>query len=79
MPKLVLLGTISRRLSLFASNYSLTFMVLYRIMNIYKKLYGEKDGKVGMAMYSLANAKCARGNFVYTCVIFRTPARLFIC
>uniref|UniRef100_A0A0A0KN69 MalT-like TPR region domain-containing protein n=1 Tax=Cucumis sativus TaxID=3659 RepID=A0A0A0KN69_CUCSA len=24
-------------------------------------LYGEKNGKVGMAMYSLANAKCARG------------------
>lgn len=38
-------------------------MALFRIVDIYKKLYGEKDGKVGMAMYSLANAKCARGSF----------------
>ncbi|XP_010520962.1 PREDICTED: nephrocystin-3 [Tarenaya hassleriana] len=32
-----------------------------RILNIYTKKYGEKDGRVGMAMCSLANAKCARG------------------
>lgn len=32
-----------------------------RILNIYKKTYGEKDGRVGMAMCSLANAKCTKG------------------
>ncbi|KAG2310452.1 hypothetical protein Bca52824_022009 [Brassica carinata] len=31
-----------------------------RILNIYKKTYGEKDGRVGMAMCSLANAKCTK-------------------
>lgn len=33
-----------------------------RILNIYKKMYGEKDGRVGMAMCSLANAKCTKGD-----------------
>ncbi|PRQ60462.1 putative tetratricopeptide-like helical domain-containing protein [Rosa chinensis] len=32
-----------------------------RILNIYTKLYGEDDGRVGMAMSSLARAKCAMG------------------
>ncbi|KAK8599898.1 hypothetical protein V6N12_049766 [Hibiscus sabdariffa] len=33
-----------------------------RILNIYTKLYGENDGRVGLAMCSLAHAKCAKGN-----------------
>ncbi|KAK4571155.1 hypothetical protein RGQ29_029831 [Quercus rubra] len=33
-----------------------------RILNLYKKLYGENDGRVGMAMCSLAHVKCAKGN-----------------
>ncbi|KAK2992754.1 hypothetical protein RJ640_023267 [Escallonia rubra] len=32
-----------------------------RILNIYTKLYGANDGRVGMAMCSVANAKCAKG------------------
>ncbi|KAK0592901.1 hypothetical protein LWI29_027493 [Acer saccharum] len=33
-----------------------------RILEIYTKVYGENDGRVGMAMCSLAHAKCAKGN-----------------
>ncbi|BFG23534.1 hypothetical protein CerSpe_098080 [Prunus speciosa] len=33
-----------------------------RIFNIYKKLYGETDGRVGLAMCSLAHVKCAVGD-----------------
>ncbi|XP_043720369.1 uncharacterized protein LOC122667941 [Telopea speciosissima] len=33
-----------------------------RILSIYTKLYGEKDGRVGMAMCFLAHAKCAKGD-----------------
>ncbi|KAK8337799.1 hypothetical protein V6Z11_A09G212200 [Gossypium hirsutum] len=33
-----------------------------RILNIYTKLYGQNDGRVGLAMCSLAHAKCAKGN-----------------
>ncbi|KAK6926032.1 hypothetical protein RJ641_007751 [Dillenia turbinata] len=33
-----------------------------RVLYIYKKLYGENDGRVGMAMCSLAHVKCAKGN-----------------
>ncbi|CAI0452487.1 unnamed protein product [Linum tenue] len=32
-----------------------------RILSIYSKLYGEGDGRVGMAMASVAHAKCASG------------------
>ncbi|KAH7543819.1 hypothetical protein JRO89_XS15G0025000 [Xanthoceras sorbifolium] len=32
-----------------------------RILEIYTKIYGENDGRVGMAMCSLAHAKCAKG------------------
>ncbi|KAB1205101.1 Kinesin light chain [Morella rubra] len=32
-----------------------------RILTLYKKLYGENDGRVGMAMCSLAHVKCAKG------------------
>lgn len=34
------------------------------ILNMYKKLYGEKDGRVGMAMCSLAHVKCGKGEFI---------------
>ncbi|XP_042503332.1 nephrocystin-3 isoform X2 [Macadamia integrifolia] len=33
-----------------------------RILSIYTKLYGENDGRVGMAMCFLAHAKCAKGD-----------------
>ncbi|CAB4302053.1 unnamed protein product [Prunus armeniaca] len=33
-----------------------------RIFNIYKKLYGENDGRVGLAVCSLAHVKCAVGD-----------------
>lgn len=33
----------------------------FRIIEIYTKIYGKNDGRVGMAMCSLANAKCAKG------------------
>ncbi|XP_015865808.1 uncharacterized protein LOC107403435 isoform X2 [Ziziphus jujuba] len=33
-----------------------------RILNIYTKLYGDHDGRVGMVMCSLAHVKCAMGN-----------------
>ncbi|KAL5736927.1 hypothetical protein ACOSQ2_031715 [Xanthoceras sorbifolium] len=39
--------------------YSISF---FRILEIYTKIYGENDGRVGMAMCSLAHAKCAKGN-----------------
>ncbi|XP_057798734.1 uncharacterized protein LOC131014697 [Salvia miltiorrhiza] len=32
-----------------------------RVLNIYTRLYGEKDGRVGVAMCSLAQVKCAIG------------------
>ncbi|KAF9602308.1 hypothetical protein IFM89_026425, partial [Coptis chinensis] len=35
---------------------------LYRILRTYAKLYGDHDGRVGIAMCSLANAKCAKGS-----------------
>ncbi|XP_057951817.1 uncharacterized protein LOC131146310 isoform X2 [Malania oleifera] len=33
-----------------------------RILDVYTKLYGENDGRVGMAMCSLAHVKCAKGS-----------------
>ncbi|XP_052202771.1 uncharacterized protein LOC127807630 isoform X2 [Diospyros lotus] len=33
-----------------------------RILDIYSKLYGQNDERVGMAMCSLAHVKCAKGN-----------------
>lgn len=36
--------------------------VFKRILDQYIKLYGEKDGRVGMAMCSLAHVKCATGD-----------------
>ncbi|KAH1089800.1 hypothetical protein J1N35_017057 [Gossypium stocksii] len=38
------------------------YFSFFRILNIYTKLYGENDGRVGLAMCSLAHAKCAKGN-----------------
>lgn len=40
-----------------------------RVLNIYKKVYGENDGRIGMAMSSLAQVKCALGNFIITAVM----------
>ncbi|GMH29622.1 hypothetical protein Nepgr_031465 [Nepenthes gracilis] len=33
-----------------------------RILSIYTEIYGETDGRVGMALCSLAHVKCAQGN-----------------
>ncbi|KAF2317343.1 hypothetical protein GH714_020490 [Hevea brasiliensis] len=33
-----------------------------RILSIYSKLYGENDGRVGVALCSLAHVKCSTGN-----------------
>ncbi|TYI11527.1 hypothetical protein ES332_A09G213700v1 [Gossypium tomentosum] len=38
------------------------YFSFFRILNIYTKLYGQNDGRVGLAMCSLAHAKCAKGN-----------------
>lgn len=32
-----------------------------RVINIYMRLYGEKDRRVGVVMCSLAQVKCAKG------------------
>lgn len=37
-------------------------MKICRILNIYKKLYGEDDERVGMTLCSLAHVKCAKGD-----------------
>ncbi|CAN0921401.1 hypothetical protein LINGRAHAP2_LOCUS32569 [Linum grandiflorum] len=37
-----------------------------RILSIYSKSYGEDDGRVGMAMASVAHAKCASGNLPHS-------------
>ncbi|KAG8381126.1 hypothetical protein BUALT_Bualt06G0090000 [Buddleja alternifolia] len=33
-----------------------------KVLNIYMRSYGERDGRVGMAMCSLAQVKCAKGD-----------------
>ncbi|KAK5804572.1 hypothetical protein PVK06_032223 [Gossypium arboreum] len=45
----------------FCSFFTFYFS-FFRIRNIYTKLYGQNDGRVGLAMCSLAHAKCAKGN-----------------
>jgi len=56
--------------SIFSAFYTLLFSILLlfvfvsRVLNIYTELYGQNDGRVGMAMSSLAQVKCAQGNFV---------------
>lgn len=72
--KLLLPGTALERISLvnfffLFTDYAidlviLSFFISCRILNIYKKTYGEKDGRVGMAMCSLANAKCTKGWYI---------------
>ncbi|KAF6146013.1 hypothetical protein GIB67_033372 [Kingdonia uniflora] len=42
-----------------------------RIVSIYSKLYGENDGRVGMATCSLAHAKCAKGNLDEAIQLYR--------
>lgn len=51
-------------------------MKFCRILNIYKKLYGENDVRVGMTLCSLANVKCAKGDiysFSYIRLSFFIP------
>lgn len=36
-------------------------LVCIRVLKIYIRLFGEKDGRVGVAMCSLAQVKCAKG------------------
>ncbi|XP_024029789.1 LOW QUALITY PROTEIN: uncharacterized protein LOC112094053 [Morus notabilis] len=47
-----------------------------RILNIYTKLYGEYDGRVGMAMCSLAHVKCALGNADEAIRLYRNALRV---
>lgn len=41
------------------------FPFCIRVLKIYMRLYGEKDGRVGVAMCSLAQVKCAKGIFLF--------------
>ena len=50
--------------SLKCVSFSHIFFLICRILNIYKRSYGENDGRVGIAMCSLAHVKCAKGNSV---------------
>nr|KJB37363.1 hypothetical protein B456_006G201900 [Gossypium raimondii] len=59
--RLVRIPFILIRLWVFSSFFTFYFS-FSRILNIYTKLYGENDGRVGLAMCSLAHAKCAKGN-----------------
>uniref|UniRef100_A0A7C9AC46 Secreted protein n=1 Tax=Opuntia streptacantha TaxID=393608 RepID=A0A7C9AC46_OPUST len=34
---------------------------VYRILEIYSRLHGKTDGRVGMALFSIAHVKCAQG------------------
>lgn len=46
--------------------------MLFRIQKIYTKKYGEHDGRVGLAMCSLAHANCAKGYALSICGGFPT-------
>ncbi|KAK3008529.1 hypothetical protein RJ639_013268, partial [Escallonia herrerae] len=46
------------------------------ILNIYTKLYGENDGRVGMAMCSVANAKCAKGDVDEAIQLYREAVQV---
>ncbi|GJX46842.1 nephrocystin-3 isoform X2 [Tanacetum coccineum] len=51
------------------------FMRLYKtqaIVGIYTQLYGKDDERVGMAMCSLANAKCAKGDAEAAIKLYRS-------
>ncbi|XP_062120075.1 uncharacterized protein LOC133834472 [Humulus lupulus] len=47
-----------------------------RILDIYTKLHGEYDGRVGMAMCSLAHAKCAMGKADEAIHLYRNALQL---
>lgn len=67
-----------RRVKVFLSFFFIDYAIFScRILNIYKKAYGEKDGRVGMAMCSLANAKCTKG-LVITYIYIYIPPSLFV-
>jgi len=61
---------------LFTSIFLLFFC---RILTLYKKLYGENDGRVGMAMCSLAHVKCAKGNFSLSLSLSLSQLTFFLC
>ncbi|GAY57200.1 hypothetical protein CUMW_177590 [Citrus unshiu] len=50
--------------------------VFSRILKIYTKVYGENDGRVGMAMCSLAHAKCANGNAEEAIELYKKALRV---
>lgn len=37
---------------------------------MYMKLYGERDGRVGTVMCSLAQVKCAKGEYVLSTLLY---------
>lgn len=61
--------------------YLSVFPVCIRVLNIYMRLYGAKDGRVGVAMCSLARVKCATGIILFhkkALNIHAQPTSLFI-
>ncbi|KAJ7947291.1 Nephrocystin-3 [Quillaja saponaria] len=47
-----------------------------RVLNIYTKLYGKSDGRVGIAMSSLAHVKCAKGNVDEAIYLYQNSLQL---
>ncbi|CAN1731605.1 NPHP3 [Linum perenne] len=50
-----------------------------RILSIYSKLYGENDGRVGMAMASVAHAKCASGKTEEAIDLYKSALQILKC
>ncbi|CAN1170658.1 Protein STRICTOSIDINE SYNTHASE-LIKE 3 [Linum perenne] len=50
-----------------------------RILSIYSKLYGENDGRVGMAMASIAHAKCASGKTEEAIDLYKSALQILKC
>ncbi|KAA3454876.1 nephrocystin-3 isoform X2 [Gossypium australe] len=61
--RLVRIPFILFRLWVFCSFFT-SYFSFFRILNIYTKLYGQNDGRVGLAMCSLAHAMCAKLWFI---------------
>ncbi|KAI5405538.1 uncharacterized protein LOC127081855 [Lathyrus oleraceus] len=47
-----------------------------RVLNIYTKVYGENDGRIGMAMNSLAQVKCALGKSSEAIHLFKSALKV---
>ncbi|GAA0152328.1 hypothetical protein LIER_37467 [Lithospermum erythrorhizon] len=47
-----------------------------RVLNIYIKLHGEQDGRCGLAMSSLAHAKCAKGDVDEAIVLYKKALKI---